>query len=67
MGDPATLYERPSTTFVANFLGQSNLLSAAVSGTDGDDLVLDVGGQKLRLPSVNALAAPEPVWARCLR
>ena len=28
LGDPATLYERPRSTFVANFLGQSNLLRA---------------------------------------
>ena len=26
LGDPATLYESPVTTFVANFLGQSNLV-----------------------------------------
>jgi spermidine/putrescine transport system ATP-binding protein len=62
MGDPASLYERPSTTFTANFLGQSNLLSAAVSGTDGDDLVLDVGGQKLRLPSGRAASTQGNVW-----
>ena len=31
-GNPDTLYEEPTTTFVANFLGQSNLLSATVSG-----------------------------------
>ncbi|MGN6752434.1 MAG: ABC transporter ATP-binding protein [Intrasporangium sp.] len=30
LGDPATLYERPASTFVANFLGQSNLLRATV-------------------------------------
>jgi spermidine/putrescine transport system ATP-binding protein len=32
LGDPATLYERPASTFVANFLGQSNLLKATVTG-----------------------------------
>jgi spermidine/putrescine transport system ATP-binding protein len=32
LGDPATLYENPASTFVANFLGQSNLLRATVSG-----------------------------------
>jgi spermidine/putrescine transport system ATP-binding protein len=31
LGDPATLYEQPRSTFVANFLGQSNLLRAKVS------------------------------------
>ncbi len=30
LGDPATLYEHPRATFVANFLGQSNLLRAAI-------------------------------------
>lgn len=32
LGDPATLYENPASTFVANFLGQSNLLRATVTG-----------------------------------
>jgi spermidine/putrescine transport system ATP-binding protein len=32
LGDPATLYEKPRSTFVANFLGQSNLLRASVVG-----------------------------------
>jgi spermidine/putrescine transport system ATP-binding protein len=50
LGTPADLYEAPETTFVANFLGQSNLVRARVSGTDGDDLVLDVHGQKLAMP-----------------
>ena len=36
LGDPATLYERPASTFVANFLGQSNLLKATVTGPARD-------------------------------
>jgi len=32
LGDPATLYENPASTFVANFLGQSNLLEARITG-----------------------------------
>ncbi len=32
MGSPGELYEAPNTTFVANFLGQSNLVRASVSG-----------------------------------
>jgi spermidine/putrescine transport system ATP-binding protein len=30
LGEPTTLYEQPRSTFVANFLGQSNLLRATV-------------------------------------
>src|SRR5689334_9712104 len=36
LGDPATLYENPKSTFVANFLGQSNLLRATVAGPAQD-------------------------------
>ena len=39
LGDPATLYEHPASTFVANFLGQSNLLRARVTGSAEDGLV----------------------------
>jgi spermidine/putrescine transport system ATP-binding protein len=34
LGDPESLYERPSTPFVAGFLGVSNLLPGAVQGKD---------------------------------
>ena len=54
MGDPNTLYENPTTTFVANFLGQSNLLRARVTGTLGDDVLVDVAGQRLVLPRSRA-------------
>jgi len=47
MGAPAELYENPLTTFVANFLGQSNLIMTAVLDTSGDTLVLDCHGQKV--------------------
>ena len=35
LGDPESLYERPTTRFVAGFLGISNLLPGEVQGTDG--------------------------------
>ncbi|HEV8545536.1 MAG TPA: ABC transporter ATP-binding protein [Candidatus Limnocylindrales bacterium] len=35
LGDPENLYERPTTRFVAGFLGVSNLLPATVEGSDG--------------------------------
>jgi spermidine/putrescine transport system ATP-binding protein len=50
VADPATLYERPTSTFVANFLGQSNLLKATVKSRTGPTAELDVHGVKLRLP-----------------
>ena len=39
LADPASLYERPTSTFVANFLGQSNLLLASITGPGRGGLV----------------------------
>ncbi|MFI9625785.1 ABC transporter ATP-binding protein [Streptomyces sp. NPDC052042] len=53
LGAPADLYENPGTTFVANFLGTSNLIEGEVvsAGTTGGDVVVAACGGKLRLPS----------------
>ncbi|MEU7036739.1 ABC transporter ATP-binding protein [Streptomyces sp. NPDC046237] len=51
LGAPADLYENPRTTFVANFLGTSNLIEAEVVETGGSDLVVTAGGGKLRVPA----------------
>ena len=37
LGDPESLYERPTTRFVAGFLGISNLLPGRIEGTAGSD------------------------------
>lgn len=49
MGSPADLYDDPETAFVANFLGQSNLIQGIIEGTDGDALVVGVFGQKIKI------------------
>jgi spermidine/putrescine transport system ATP-binding protein len=43
LGPPDELYERPSTVFVAGFLGVSNLLHGTVVGEDS--VQLDAGGE----------------------
>jgi spermidine/putrescine transport system ATP-binding protein len=50
LGHPEDLYESPTTTFVANFLGQSNLIRATVTGATGRDLLLQVHGSRLGMP-----------------
>ncbi|MFG2771192.1 ABC transporter ATP-binding protein [Streptomyces sp. NPDC048350] len=56
LGAPADLYENPRTTFVANFLGTSNLIEAEVVETGGSDLVVTAGGGKLQLPAARCSA-----------
>ncbi|MFB8349157.1 ABC transporter ATP-binding protein [Streptomyces niveus] len=51
LGAPAELYENPQTTFVANFLGTSNLIEADVAERTGDELVVTSAGVKLRVPA----------------
>jgi spermidine/putrescine transport system ATP-binding protein len=50
MGSPVEIYENPKTAFVANFLGQSNLLTGTIKGVDGDLLAVDVNGVTLYVP-----------------
>ena len=51
LGDPESLYERPSTRFVAGFLGVSNLLEGALDGTaDGYAVVRLADDTRLRVP-----------------
>ncbi|HET8614822.1 MAG TPA: ABC transporter ATP-binding protein [Actinomycetales bacterium] len=62
LGDPAELYERPRTTFVANFLGQSNLLPGTVTGSDGDHVVVDVRGRSMRVLRSRCASQDGAVW-----
>ena len=51
LGDPESLYERPTTAFVAGFLGVSNLLPATIDGTADDYALAQLAdGQRVRVP-----------------
>jgi spermidine/putrescine transport system ATP-binding protein len=53
LGAPDELYERPRSTFVANFLGTSNLIEAEITEARDDELLLKAVGTetRLRLPA----------------
>jgi spermidine/putrescine transport system ATP-binding protein len=51
MGSPVDIYENPRTAFVANFLGQSNLLVGQVAARDGDMTVVGAHGGHFRIPT----------------
>lgn len=51
MGSPADLYDNPRTSFVANFLGQSNLIKGSIVDASGDNKVVDIFGAKIALPA----------------
>ncbi|MGE5282780.1 MAG: ABC transporter ATP-binding protein [Chloroflexota bacterium] len=57
VGAPVEIYERPATTFVAGFIGVSNLMPAKVAGAE--EVHLDQG------PTVRAETAGLATGARC--
>ncbi|MFG1820084.1 ABC transporter ATP-binding protein [Kribbella sp. NPDC049174] len=62
LGTPAELYDLPATTFVANFLGQSNLIRATIIGQNDENLVLDVHGRKVTVPLPRCRVTEGEVW-----
>ncbi|MBA3311264.1 MAG: ABC transporter ATP-binding protein [Nocardioidaceae bacterium] len=62
MGAPDELYENPETTFVANFLGQSNLIVADVIDASGQSVVVDCHGQKVGVGSSRAHTREGQGW-----
>jgi spermidine/putrescine transport system ATP-binding protein len=60
MGPPAELYDLPRTAFVANFLGQSNLMRGRVAGGTGsgtDVVLVDTQAGRVLVPRERATAA----------
>ncbi|MEU6810676.1 ABC transporter ATP-binding protein [Streptomyces sp. NPDC046831] len=57
LGSPTDLYENPRTTFVANFLGTSNLIEAEVDTRGGGEIVVRAGDGKLVLPEARCSAS----------
>ncbi|MFI5805495.1 ABC transporter ATP-binding protein [Streptomyces sp. NPDC051561] len=51
LGAPADLYENPKTTFVANFLGTSNLIQAQIAASASGIVTVTCGDSKLKLPA----------------
>jgi spermidine/putrescine transport system ATP-binding protein len=62
MGAPEELYENPRTTFVANFLGQSNLIEGTIKSRSGDLVTVDMHGIDVSVPAARAHAESAKGW-----
>ncbi|MFV2019804.1 ABC transporter ATP-binding protein [Micromonospora sp. LOL_023] len=62
LGPPAQMYEFPATAFVANFLGQSNLLAGEVTGRSGDDVTVTAYGSRFAVPASRSRSVEGPVY-----
>ena len=62
MGSPSELYENPRTTFVANFLGQSNLIEGTITGRTADVVNVDMHGIAVSVPADRSHAEGGQGW-----
>jgi spermidine/putrescine transport system ATP-binding protein len=62
MGAPEELYENPRTTFVANFLGQSNLIEGRVKSRDGGIFRVDMQGIDVSIPEARTHTGSDLGW-----
>ena len=51
IGSPRDLYEQPSDRFVADFIGEANLLSCTITGVSGDEAQVQLGDYRHNLPA----------------
>ena len=64
-GAPSELYEAPRDIFVADFIGDANVLDAELLGRDGDHATVRVGHRvELRLPHRGLPAGPVKIAVR---
>src|SRR5690606_11057089 len=63
MGSAEEIYDHPRTRFVADFVGQVNLLEATVLGADGEFLAARTAGRSVRLAGAAAAEGDRVVIA----
>ena len=61
MGAPEEIYELPRTAFVANFLGQANLVEGVIAGRDGTNLIVEANGLRWSLPEGRSAVHDGPI------
>ena len=66
VGTPMEIYERPSTRFVANFIGDANLIDGVAERVDGDGVVVRAGALVIRARRLGWERAGQPVTV-CVR
>ncbi|WP_152339084.1 ABC transporter ATP-binding protein [Pseudorhizobium flavum] len=49
-GAPRALYEAPASSFIADFMGEANVMSCDVIGIEGDDALIRLGALTQRVP-----------------
>jgi len=54
-GAPETLYRSPNSVFIADFMGEANILACEVESLEGDEALVRLGRQLYRVPGSGAV------------
>ncbi|OJF98473.1 ABC transporter ATP-binding protein [Pararhizobium antarcticum] len=63
-GTPRDLYEAPASAFIADFMGEANVVACEVISVDGEDATIRIGALEHRVPSRNARKGPAKLAVR---
>jgi spermidine/putrescine transport system ATP-binding protein len=58
LGDPMTLYKKPISRFVADFIGESNFIEGTVKAIEDDNVILQVGEARVAVLQGGQSLAP---------
>jgi iron(III) transport system ATP-binding protein len=64
IGTPRELYESPASDFIADFIGEANVVDGRVLSVKGDVAEVDLGGVTLSLPARGQLPGPTQISLR---
>jgi len=67
IGTPRQLYDAPVDRFVADFIGEANLIPCEIVTIDGDRAEIEVAGYRYRLPSRGLPTGPATLAVRPAR
>jgi iron(III) transport system ATP-binding protein len=63
-GTPRELYEQPASRFIANFIGDANLLPVHITARDGDMAIVSLANTQLILPARGLPTGPADLAVR---
>ncbi len=63
-GTPRELYDNPADSFVADFIGDANIVEGTVLGSGGETANVRIGSLELELPCRSAAAGPAKIAIR---
>ncbi len=64
IGTPRQLYDTPNDRFVADFIGEANLLECQITDVSGDTATIEIAGHRHQLPSRGLTSGPATLAVR---